>query len=155
MFDPENPPTTYKEFKKVVVKTVEQVALASDESHDTALFLVDRDNIGAIVYADDIYEESDRELTADQILYQAMPGTVRSFESKFFGLVMNATATTADEGKYDIVIVITSEAGEMHVQQARLDRSGDYVELEPWEKKSPLEFHEVTLPFRRAITLQG
>lgn len=155
MFDPDNPPDTYKKFKKELKRTLEDAEIDSDEEYETALFIVNRDNEGEVIFAEQIYEDHEGKITPDQILMVAMPIYIKAFNSKYFGLVLPTLHNKADGTERDIVLLITSDVANMEIVEAELDREQDLIELEPWEKQNVEDFIDIALPLRRAITLQG
>lgn len=155
MFDVDNPPDTYKKFKRAIIKTIEaEEILSEDEDFETALFIVNRNKEGDIVYADDIWELRQGNVTPEEILYSIFPDKIRKFNSKYFALVMAAAKKFGDDIE-DIVILMTGDMNQIEVMVSILDREDYYVELEPWEKESVMNFPDIGAVFRRAITLQG
>jgi hypothetical protein len=53
-------------------------------------------------------------------------------------------------------MLLTGDINDTHLLQAEIDREyGEYIELEPWERLNVLNFPEISVPFRRAVTYQG
>jgi hypothetical protein len=150
-----NPPSTYKNFRREIRNTIENTEIESEDDFDTAVFLVSRDGEATIVHAFEIFEEHDEEIDPDDILYEEMPKAIREFNSKFFALVMPATHNDSQGNSTDVIIVMTSDLGELNIIQAEVIRDKEYLELEAWEAKDPESFENLTVPFRHAITYQG
>jgi hypothetical protein len=155
MFDPENPPDSFKKFKRAIKRTVETAEVANDDEYETALFLVDREGNGDIIHAEQIYENHEGKIGPEEILYIAMPIAIKLYGAKFFGLVLPSTHNLPNGDERDILLVFLAELFNVEVLEAEVDREDDYCELDSWERQDPENFQNIIGPFYRALTLQG
>lgn len=152
VFDTDDPPTSYKQFQKEVRKTIEDAQIHYEEDFDTAIFYVNASGEGGIVYAFEIYQKENEDIDPDTILYNSLPTILQENSARFYALVLPAEDTKGGE----VVMLLTGDINETHLLQAELDRDeGQFIELEPWERLNVMNFPEITVPFRRAITYQG
>ena len=151
VFDTDDPPTSYKQFVKQIRKTVEEAQIHYEEDYDTAIFYVNNVGEAGIVYAFEIFQQENEEIDPDTILYASLPEILRQNNARFYALVL-----PAEDKNGEVVMLLTGDINETHLLQAEIDRDeGQYIELEPWERLNVMNFPEITVPFRRAITYQG
>ncbi len=132
-------------------KTVENAEIDSEDDFDTAIFYVNKDGEADIVYAFEIYKEANEEIDPNTILSLALPGILKENEARFYALVL-----PAEDANGEVVMLLTGDINDTHLLQAEIDREyGEYIELEPWERLNVLNFPEISVPFRRAVTYQG
>jgi hypothetical protein len=84
-----------------------------------------------------------------------MPEIIKKFNSKFFALVMGATHNDVEGNQTEVLLLMTSDIGELDISQAELDKTEEFIEVEDWETKDPDNFQNIVVPFRRAIVWQG
>lgn len=151
VFDTDDPPTSYKQFQKQIRQTIEQAEIHYSEDFDTAIFYVDSNGRGGIVYAFEVYQQENENIDPDTILYSSLPTILKEKNARFYALVL-----PAEDAETEVIMLLTGDINETHLLQAEMDRDdGQFIELEPWERLNVMNFPEITVPFRRAITYQG
>lgn len=154
MFNENDPPTTYKDFRKQVLKTVSEAEIDCDDDYETAVFMVNRDNEGKIVYAQDIYEDTDGELSPETILYMILPHHIRTFNSKFYAVVL-PTEVYLGGKEEEFVLLLVGDLDNTELLKAPIEVNHNMLELLPWEQIDLEDFDDLVIPFRRSIVLQG
>jgi hypothetical protein len=154
MFDTSDPPKTYKKFRKAVIQAVEGLEIEEEENFPAALFIVSRDGKADIQYVEEIVEENE-EVEVNMIIMSIFPSFVKMNNSKFFALVLPGTYTEPNGEEQEIVTMLSGSMEDTELMIAEIDRSDYEAELEPWEKQNIMNFSNLIVPYRRAITPQG
>lgn len=156
-FDPDNPPETFREFRKQILHSIEELEVEEDETWPPALFLVCRNGDAGVKYISDIVEESEGEMSVEIILEQVLPGIIKATDGKFYALVLpGQIKTITDDSSDEILTILMGDFSETEMLVSKVHRYEDNLtELDAWEKQNVLNFSELVIPYRRAITLQG
>jgi hypothetical protein len=65
------------------------------------------------------------------------------------------TYTEPNGEEQEIVTMLSGSMEDTELMIAEIDRSDYEAELEPWEKQNIMNFSNLVVPYRRAITPQG
>jgi hypothetical protein len=157
MFDPDNPPKTYNKFRKEILRTIEDTEVDYGEEYPTALFIVDRDFEGDIIYIEDVIEEVEEDIGEEPelpyIIETILPDIVQKRNSKFFAMVFPGTHGGKE---IEIVSVLCGAIESTNIYYAEVVREkGEPTETEPWIEDNILDYPNLSVPFRRAIVIQG
>jgi hypothetical protein len=164
LFDVDDPPTTYRKFRRVILRLLEETEMETDEEYPVCLFLVSRQNEGDIIYPEEIAEELglDEEFPMTPIIHSLFPTRTAEFNSKFFAIVFQGTYETEAEEEVDILIVLSGSgpssddpSGAIDFLRAEIVEEDNELQLEPWQKMSSDTFPDLVIPFRRSVCPQG
>ncbi len=156
-FDVDSPPDTYKKFRKEILNTIEEAEIDEDEQYPTALFMVDKDGEGDILYVSDFIDEGefDEETPLQMIIEKVLPNIVRDNNSKYFAFVFPGHKIDDDE-QVEIVGILTGSIFSTDMYCAEVFREQEeFAELDQWERDDTETYPSLVIPFRRAITYQG
>lgn len=159
----DDPPDSYKKFKREIRETIEETEIYEDESgFPSALFLVNREKEGHIIYTKEFVEneiqneEDDEEVDLDFVITVALPYVVKAENSKFYAFVFSGEKVNSDgSNRRKIVCILSGSAYETDMIYSEFSFEDGELILEPWEKEDILGYTELITPFRKAITLQG
>lgn len=159
MFDPDNPPTDYEDFKKEILRTIDDADIEVDEGYDTALFMTNRNDEGKIIYVEDItdqLEEEHPELGLEEVIENYLPEFIKRFGSKFFAFVFPGFEITEKDDDPELVCVLMGSLFHTNLVTSEVIRDEDdiYARLGPWESQEPLFYPNLVHPFRKSITYQ-
>lgn len=155
IFDIDEPPQTYKDFKNSVMGTIEDTEIESDERYPGALFIVGKEGTGDVVHLDDLAaEEDDEDMTLEDIIFEKLPDIVRQNESKYFAFVFSGEKQSEGEDS-EIVVIISGDLFHTDMVLAEVNREYEYAELEPWQKEDHMPYSSLVVPLRQAVTWQG
>jgi hypothetical protein len=171
VFDIENPPTSYRKFRKNILSTIENAEVDEDEEYDVALFLVSRDNEGDIISPQTIIDELAEEVDSDLpeailpesfIVENIFPNRIKDFNSKFFAIVFQATHLDEDDEEFQVVICLLGSGptaqnfvGDIDLLKAQIYEEDGELGLDPWQPVALDVFSSLVIPYRRAICPQG
>jgi hypothetical protein len=158
VFDEDSPPENYKDFRKEILRTIEEAQIETEEEEfPTALFMVDRENNGKIVYVSDLDEEFEPDTPVEYIIQTHFPLMVQQNNSKFFAFVFQGMRWIDNEDGDEVVAILSGSIDNMDIYFAEIirDEEEEFCELEPWEKESVSNFGDLVVPFRRSICPQG
>jgi hypothetical protein len=154
-FDPNSPPQTYREFRKSVMRSLEYIDMNYDDEYPSALFLVNREPEGKVIYAEEVQEE--HEIPMEVAIMYALPEEIRSYNSKYFALCVAGSHTDELDEETEILTLLSGdiETTDMMCAEIYRDEDRNYAELEPWQELDVMNFSELVVPYRRSIVPQG
>ncbi len=162
MFDADNPPETYKQFRREVVNSIENLEVDEDEVWPPALFVVGRKGDASVIFLGDIIERYEH-LEAEDILEAVVPEIIRKHSGKFFAVVMPGSNIVLPEKEEQEILIIAMGGMENTIEGvhqtdvlvAEIDREDGEAILEIWDKPPIESFIDFLSPLRQAITPQG
>lgn len=144
--------------------SIENLEPDEDETWPPALFLVQRNKEGFVVFLNELEQELE-ELDLDEveeevspttrIFTHIVPGIIKKNSGKYFALVFPGNHQTIDDNVEEALILVLGDINNTDMYMAEVDRDEDQPTLEPWERLNVLNFPELVVPLRRSITLQG
>lgn len=156
MFDAENPSTTYRQFRKDVIATIDEAEVDYDEIYPTALFIVSKDGTGHLLYAYDL-DDDDEDVHAEEILFERMPQALRDKDAKFYAVVLPGMNQQPESRQaQEMVVIAMGNVEDTEVLVAPVYREKyEYAVLDDFESQPVMNYLPVVSNFRRAVTWQG
>lgn len=155
-FDEESTAGSYKDFRKSVLRIIEDTEIESDEKYPGALFTVDREGIREVLHVEDIEHEYE-EVTLEEIVHEIVPEKIKQNNSIYFAFAFSAEKfdeNTNEEDK-EVVAVLSGDIFNTDMVLAEVHRDSRYAELDSWQKEDFMAYSDLVAPMRQSIVYQG
>jgi hypothetical protein len=145
---------TYRKFKKNVLEQIEDADVLEDEMYTSALFYIDRDGDSEVVTVEEIAEELeiDDDVSLAEVIEEVMPEELAKRNARYFALVFPGEHDADDT---PIVAVVLGALFHAEFLYSEINVEAGMCHLTGWEKDNPLDYPEITVPYRRSIVYQG
>jgi hypothetical protein len=150
--DTEEFATDFEGFKTDILEMLD--ASEFTEYYPPAVFMVNREDEGAILYLEEFLEENE-ELEIEEYLYDAVPNEIRKFGARLIAVVMPGNNITAI-GEEQFVLFSVADMNHVEVMTARTYTGveGD-LEMEGWSHQEPEKYADALWPYKQAVSPQG